>query len=69
MKLEDISPELQGRLKACETPEELMELVKEEGIELADEELEGVAGGNIFKKLFRVIAEHDVSDAEAIRKF
>ena len=69
MKLEDLTPELQEKLKACETPEELMELVETEGIELTDEDLEGVAAGNIFKKLFRGIAEHDVCDAEAIRKF
>ena len=69
MKPEDLTPELQEKLKACETPEELMELVKQEGIELADEDLEGVAGGNIFKKLFRGIAEHGLGDAEAIRKF
>ena len=69
MKLEDLTPELKEKLKACKTPEELMELVEAEGIELTDEDLEGVAGGNIFKKLFRGIAEHDVVDAEAIRKF
>ena len=69
MKLEDLTPELQEKLEQCATPEELVKLVKEEGIELPDEELEGVAGGNIFKKLFRGIANHDVNDAEAIRKF
>ena len=69
MKPENLSPDVQEKLKACKTPEELMELVKEEGIELTDEDLESLSGGNIFKKLFRGIAEHDVRGAEAIRKF
>ena len=45
MNLEDISPELQERAKACKTPEEVLALAKEEGYELSDEQLESVAGG------------------------
>ena len=39
------SPELQKRLKSAKTPEELLEIAKDEGYELSDEELEGVTGG------------------------
>ena len=48
-----------------------MGLVEAEGIELTDEDLEGVADGNIFKKLFRGIADGGdigIGDAEAIRR-
>ena len=42
---ENLTPELQEKLKACKTPEELAALAKENGFELADEELENLAGG------------------------
>lgn len=38
-------PELQAKLKHCETPEELLELVRESGMELSEQDLEGIAGG------------------------
>ena len=37
--------ELLKKAAACETPEELMALAKEQGYELSDEQLEAVAGG------------------------
>ena len=46
MDINDISPELQEKARACETVEELHELLKEEGMEIPDEELEAVAGGS-----------------------
>ena len=46
MSFEDLkNAEFQEKLKNASTPEELMTLVKEEGYELTDEELEGVSGG------------------------
>ena len=45
MEIEDLTPELKEKLKACKTPEELMGLVEAEGIELTEEQLEDVAGG------------------------
>lgn len=39
------APDLQERAKGCQTPEEILELAREEGIELSDEDLEHVAGG------------------------
>ena len=44
-KIKDISPELKDKVRACHTPEEMHELAKEEGYELSDEELDGIAGG------------------------
>jgi hypothetical protein len=41
----DLSPELMAKAKACHSPEELFALAQEEGRELSDEELEGIAGG------------------------
>ena len=45
MSHENLSPEQQERARACESPEELAALAEEEGLELSDEMLEGVAGG------------------------
>ena len=45
MSHENLSPEQQERARACESPEELAALAEEEGLELSDEMLEGVAAG------------------------
>ena len=45
MNSENLSPELQEKVKACKTPEELLALAKEEGYELSDADLEAIAGG------------------------
>jgi len=41
----DISPELKAKAMACKTPEELLALAEEAGIELSDEQLNAVSGG------------------------
>ena len=46
MDLENMSSELRGKMEACETPEEIIALAKEEGLELSDGELEAIAGGD-----------------------
>ena len=49
MNYDDLkNPELQERLKAAETPEEILAIAKEEGFELTDEALEAVAGGEFW---------------------
>ena len=45
MNYENLSPEQRERARACESPEELAALAEEEGLELSDEMLKGVAGG------------------------
>ena len=45
MNFENLAPEFKEKALACKTPEELLALAKEEGYELTDEELEGIAGG------------------------
>ena len=46
MNFEDLkNPELQEKLKSAKTADELVELVKAEGMELTDEQLEAIAGG------------------------
>lgn len=40
-----MNPELKEKARACHSAEELLELAKEEGMELSDEQLEAVAGG------------------------
>ncbi len=45
MDLNNISEQVMDEARKCKTPEELLELAKREGIELSDEVLEGVSGG------------------------
>ncbi len=45
MDFNNVSPELREKALACKTSEELIELAREEGIELTDEQLEAVSGG------------------------
>ncbi len=45
MSFDDLSPELREKARQCTTPEELLELAKREGIQLAEEELQAISGG------------------------
>lgn len=45
MKFEDLTPEMQEKVKACTSTEEILALAKEEGYRLSDEELQAVSGG------------------------
>ena len=45
MNTDGLSPELQEKARARRTNEELFELVKEEGMEIPDEQLDTIAGG------------------------
>ena len=45
MRFEDLSPELKEKALACKTPDELLKLAKQEGIELTDAQLETISGG------------------------
>ena len=38
-----MNPELQEKLKAAKTAEELVDLAREEGVELSDEQLDSIA--------------------------
>lgn len=48
MDFENLAPELQEKVRACTSAEELEALIAAEGIELSDEVLEGIAGGRPF---------------------
>ena len=45
MKFEDLSVELQEKVRTCATAEEILKLAKEEGYELSDDDLSSVSGG------------------------
>lgn len=45
MDFNDLSPELREKVKACNSPEELLALAKQEGYKLSEEELAAVSGG------------------------
>ena len=48
MTFDDLTDEQKERVKACKTAEELIALAKEEGVELSDEQLKSIAGGDSF---------------------
>ena len=41
----ELTPEQQDKARACKTPEELLALAQDEGVQLSDDDLEAVAGG------------------------
>lgn len=45
MKVSELDYEQRGKLASLEDPEEILAYVKEEGIELSDEQLDQIAGG------------------------
>ena len=45
MNFEDLTQEQLEKAKACKSVDELMDLARQEGGELTDEQLESVAGG------------------------
>lgn len=55
MGFENLSDEQKARAAACKTPEELKALAAEEGFELSDEELEGIAGGFVCRTHHRPV--------------
>ena len=48
MNFDDLTPSQQERVRNAKTPDELLELAKEEGYELSDEELESINGGMMW---------------------
>lgn len=48
MKFENLTPEQQEQVKACKTPEEMLEVAKSVGYALSDEELEAISGGGFW---------------------
>ena len=45
MDFKDLTPEQKERVQNCNSPEELLELAKAEGVTLTDDQLEAVSGG------------------------
>ena len=45
MNFEDLTPEQQAKARACKTPDDMIALAQEEGVELSDEQLQAVSGG------------------------
>lgn len=46
MTFDDLSPELREKALACKTPEDLIKLAQEEGVDLNDEQLQAISGGH-----------------------
>lgn len=45
MEFNDLTEEQKAKLKACKSTEELVALAETTGVDLTEEQLEGVAGG------------------------
>lgn len=45
MDFNDLTEEQKAKARGCETPEDILELVSREGMDLSDEQLEQVSGG------------------------
>ena len=45
MEFKDLTEEQRVKARACKTPDELVQLATEEGVELSDDQLEEVSGG------------------------
>ena len=48
MEFNDLTDEQKARVMACKTADELLALAKAEGVELSDEQLDSIAGGDSF---------------------
>ena len=48
MQFDDLTDEQKARVRACKTAEELVALAEAEGVELSDEQLQSIAGGDSF---------------------
>ena len=46
MNFNDLTEEQKAKAAGCNTPEQMLELAKEEGYELSEEELAAVSGGS-----------------------
>ena len=46
MNVEDLTEEQKAKFKEAKTAEEILELAKEEGVELSIDELDGASGGD-----------------------
>ena len=51
MDIKDLTSEQMEKAKACASPSELIELAKAEGVELSDEQLEQISGGDFWEGL------------------
>ena len=51
MGFENVTPEQMEKAKNCKTTEELVELAKDEGVELTDAQIEAIAGGEEWYSL------------------
>ena len=46
MGIEDLAPEQLGKARACKSADELASFAKSEGVELTDEQLKKISGGD-----------------------
>ena len=45
---DELTPEQLEKARACRSADELAQLAREEGVELSDEQLDGIAGGTWY---------------------
>jgi predicted ribosomally synthesized peptide with nif11-like leader len=45
MDFKDLSPELREKARKCKTPQEILNLARDEGYELSEDDLNAISGG------------------------
>ena len=62
MNFEDLkNPDFQGKLKVASTPEEIIEIVKTEGVDLTEDDLKAIAGGSELSDEWNLFCSDDWS--------
>ena len=65
-----MNPELQDKVRACESPEDILALAKSEGYELSDGELSEISGGDwspLKQKVQEALQCPDCGSYEVVR--
>lgn len=68
MKYQNLTNEQRKELGGCKTPEEILSLAQEEGVELSDEELQDMAGGD-WNPVKEVLPKCPVCGSMAVSSF
>lgn len=55
--MDGLTEEMRSKIGACATPTDLISLAESEGVELTDEQLEMVSGGEVWDDCFTCTSE------------
>ena len=64
MNFDELTPELQEKVRTCKTAGELVALAESEGVELSDDQLEGLSGGAVWNCNDNICADYRGPDLD-----